>query len=74
MRGIHRRMQKLESQSIKKLRFFLTHSKAEADACGEWIKENHPNWPIGSYWIIYDNMPPKEDYVRGPEPPWGWGD
>lgn len=73
MRGLHRRIQRLESQSIAKPRFFLVENKVEADNCLRWIKENRPNWPTGSYYVIYDEMPPKEDYVRGPEPPWGWG-
>jgi hypothetical protein len=74
MRSTYRRIQKLEKRSINKPRFFLTRSKAEADACHRWIKETSPNWPEGSYWIIYDTMTPKEGYVREPEPAWGWGD
>ncbi len=73
MRAIQRRLQKLEGQSMKNPRFFLTTSKTEADDCYKWIRSNYPNWPEGSYWIIYDNMPPKENFVRGVEPPWGWG-
>lgn len=36
----------------------------------QWIRENYPNWPAGSYYIIYETMPRKDGFVHSPEPPW----
>jgi hypothetical protein len=74
MRGIETRLRKLEMQSVESPRYFMVWSRAEANRCEQWVKENHPHWPAGSWFIIYDDMTPKEGQDRGAEPPWGWAD
>lgn len=74
MRGIETRLRKLETQTTGSPRFFMVGSRAEADRCERWVQKNHPYWPRGSWFIIYDDMTPKEGQDRGPEPPWGWAE
>ena len=64
------RVRRLENQSIRKQRFFVAKSKADADACLLWIAKNCPHWPVGSYVVIYDEMPPREGSEHCLDQPW----
>lgn len=71
-RSIEKRLRRLEMQPADSPRYFMVWSRAEADRCERWVRDNHPHWPPSSWYIIYDDMTPKEGQDRGPEPPWGW--